>query len=63
MLCSEKHLKRGGGGMISRRAIPSPSTFDKGKKVFFKGPFDTRKKKDNNIRENSHPLIGWLILL
>ena len=48
--------------MISRREIPSPSTFDKGKKNFLKDHL-TPEKKDNNIRENSDPLIGWHILL
>ena len=26
--------REGGGGMISRREIPSPSIFDKGKNIF-----------------------------
>ena len=39
MLSTKKHFNRGGGGggwggMISRREIPSPSTFDKGKFIF-----------------------------
>ena len=50
-------LKKGGrgGGIISRREIPSPSIFDKGKNIF------NRKERpllmpDNNITENSHSL-------
>ena len=38
MLSSKKHFngREGGrGGMISRKEIPSPSIFDKGKNIFF----------------------------
>ena len=43
--------------MISRRGIPSPSTIDKGKKIFLmerKDHFDNRKKKI--ISERTHTL-------
>ena len=46
----------GGGGMILRREIPSPSIFEKGKKNFqskIKTSFECLEKKYNNITENS----------
>ena len=52
---AQKTFKEG----ISRREIPSPCTINKAK-IFFNGKertvLTTEKKKDNNIRENPHPL-------
>ena len=60
MLSSEKHFN-GRGGMISRREIPSPSIFDKGKNIFQskrKTPFDAWKKKIL-ISQRTHTLYRF----
>ena len=64
MLSSEKNISMGGregGRMISRREIPSPSIFDKGKNIFQwkrKTPFDAWKKKII-ISQRTHTLYRF----